>query len=219
MPLNYPNIDSLIANFEGFGTPGVPATVNNNPGNLIAGDFSTSHGAIGQSGPFAIFPDVATGTAAQDALVQHYANQGISLDDLLSKWAPAAAPGNSPAGLASYQSFLSQGLGVPGSTDINTAEKKTPLDSTGSPVSSSTTPDTSGSYSQTSPWSLDRLQQMLGMGPNPVTLSSSNTSASALSFSRIGAFILGFVFIAGGLYLFKPVQETVNTAARGAIAA
>lgn len=214
MPLQYPAFDALIAQFEGFGQAGVPATVNNNPGNLIAGDFSTAHGAVAQNGPFAVFPDVATGTAAQDALVSHYANQGLTIDQLIQKWSPGNATGNTPAGTQSYSDFLSTGLGVPGTTTITDAQKKTTDVSTSSPTSISPTQSTS---------ILGQINNAVftwlnGRAPGQTSAEATGQQA-AFTFARVGAFILGFVLIAGGLYLFKPVQETVNTAAKGAIAA
>lgn len=45
---------------------------NNNPGNVHSGEFANQHGAIGEAGGFAVFPDDATGGAALKA-VSHYA--------------------------------------------------------------------------------------------------------------------------------------------------
>jgi hypothetical protein len=112
MTLRYPAIDSLIAQFEGFGKDGKPATVNNNPGNIIAGDFANSHGAIGSNGAFAVFPDPTTGTNAMDALVSHYDAKGLNIADLIGKWSPGSAPGNTPAGQQSYTDFVANSLGV-----------------------------------------------------------------------------------------------------------
>lgn len=42
---------------------------NNNPGNLVAGKFATKHGSIGKDGPFAVFPDQATGRKAMESLL------------------------------------------------------------------------------------------------------------------------------------------------------
>lgn len=204
MPLNYPVIDSLIAQFEGFGQAGKPATVNNNPGNLIASPFSTANGAIGSSNGFAVFPDPQTGTAAMDALVQHYDSKGLTIADLIQKWSPGSAPGNTPAGTQSYTDFLSAGLGVPSQTQIGTAEKKTP--DSGSPTGSgSSTPGLLSSINSAV------FQAIIGQSGSDAT----GTQAQ-FTFARIGAFILGFIFIAAGLYMFKPVQNIVNTTARGA---
>lgn len=211
MALNYPVLDSLISQFEGFGKEGVPATVNNNPGNIIAGSFATAHGATGVNNGFAVFPDPITGAQATDALIGHYDSMGLSVSDLINKWAPGSAPGNTPAGTQSYIDFVSGKLGVPADTPINVAEKKTP-ENGGSTTGGSSSPSITQRIFQ---GALDTVAP--GMG----TLLGSTTSGGtpALSFGRIGAFILGFVFIAGGLYLFKPVQNIVNTGVRGAIEA
>lgn len=211
MPLNYPVIDSLIAQFEGFGKAGVPATVNNNPGNLIASPFSTAQGAIGSNNGFAVFPDPQTGTAAMDALVQHYDSKGLTIADLIQKWSPGSAPGNTPAGTQSYTDFLSAGLGVPSQTQIGMAEKKTP--DSGSPTGSgSSTPSLLSSINSAV------FQAINGRKPGQSGSDATGTQAQ-FTFARIGAFILGFIFIAAGLYMFKPVQNIVTTTARGAIAA
>lgn len=44
------------------------------------------------------------------------------------------------------------------------------------------------------------------------TVSPGSITPSTLSWSRIAAFLLGLILIAGGLFLFKPVQETVMKA-------
>lgn len=46
---------------------------------------------------------------------------------------------------------------------------------------------------------------------------SSLLGLPAINWGRIAAFLLGLILIAGGIYLIKPVQETVNRAAKAAI--
>lgn len=210
MPLQYPAIDSLIAQFEGFGKPGVPATVNNNPGNIIAGKFATAHGATGANNGFAVFPDPATGSSAMDSLVSHYDLQGLSIADLIAKWSPGSAPGNTPAGQQSYTDFVASGLGVPSFTSIGAAEKKTP-DSGASTPSGSPTVVTSPSLNP-----LTNIANAWGLITGSKT-TDTGTSAP-FSFARIGAFILGFIFIAAGLFMFRPVQQTVIDSAKGLVA-
>ncbi|HUD74121.1 MAG TPA: hypothetical protein VMQ76_03540 [Terracidiphilus sp.] len=53
-----------IARREGYGVPGARPTRNNNPGDLMAGPESAEFGAIGNDGPYAIFPDAETGWMA-----------------------------------------------------------------------------------------------------------------------------------------------------------
>jgi hypothetical protein len=49
-------------------------------------------------------------------------------------------------------------------------------------------------------------------------LPSSNTGIGSITFGRVGAFLLGLIFIAGGIYLFgKPtINNAVRTATRTA---
>ncbi|WP_146013391.1 hypothetical protein [Trinickia symbiotica] len=65
---------------------------NNNPGNLEYGDFAKAHGATGSDGRFAVFPDMATGAAAQRALLdQNYFGRGLNTPRaIVGKYAPAS---------------------------------------------------------------------------------------------------------------------------------
>jgi hypothetical protein len=53
---------------------------NNNMGNMVKGAFAKKHGAIGDDGRFAVFPDYATGRAAEKALLigPKYSSQSIA---------------------------------------------------------------------------------------------------------------------------------------------
>ena len=67
---------------------------NNNPGNLEYGPFAIAHGAIGSDGRFAIFPDAATGIAAQQALLSTYKSQGNdTIAKIVSKYSPSKENG------------------------------------------------------------------------------------------------------------------------------
>lgn len=205
-PLQYPTLDSSIANLEGFGKPGTLATKDNNPGNLVAGPFSTAHGATGQNGDFAVFPDVATGLGAEDALIGRYDAAGYNIQDLIQKWAPPTAPGNSPEATQQYIDNLSKSIGVSPYTPIGAAEA-------GATTTPATKPDpnkiTAG----------DVLGAILNPMVGGTNLAMKSEGLGGLSWSRIAAFSLGLIFIAGGLYLFKPVQQVVNSTVKGAVAA
>ena len=71
---------------------GSPSWRNNNPGNLIADDWSVRHGAIGKDyrGKFAKFPNESTGMAALHALLAspHYQDK-LPLD-AIRIYAPAS---------------------------------------------------------------------------------------------------------------------------------
>lgn len=88
---------------------------NNNPGNLVYGSFARDHGAIGKdSAGFAIFPDSSVGeTAMVDLIGGTYASS--TLDALMASYAPP-----SENNTAAYQKFLSDAVGVPGSTVVKT---------------------------------------------------------------------------------------------------
>jgi hypothetical protein len=74
---------------EGY-FPGSRSSRNNNPGNIEAGSFTAAHGATGSDGRFAIFPDYATGRAAQEALLFESAGyKNLTLPAAIGKWAPA----------------------------------------------------------------------------------------------------------------------------------
>lgn len=116
----FPTIDQAIAQFEGFGTSAAPTiTAANNPGAIQAGPFATAQGATGSSGGFAVFPDVATGTAAEDALVSRYAGAGYTLSDLINAWSPPNAPGNSPEATQNYINFVANATGANPNTPVS----------------------------------------------------------------------------------------------------
>lgn len=77
-------------------TPQGPRTIvgdramrNNNPGNIEAGNYANSYGAIGTDGRFAVFGSRLTGTRAQAGLIfgKNYAN--LTLGQAIAKYAPS----------------------------------------------------------------------------------------------------------------------------------
>jgi YD repeat-containing protein len=62
---------------------------NNNPGNIEAGNYANSQGAIGDDGRFAVFASRLTGTRAQTGLIfgKNYAN--LTLGQAIAKYAPS----------------------------------------------------------------------------------------------------------------------------------
>ncbi len=184
MSTNFPALDNAIATFEGFGKPGTPATVNNNPGNIICGGFATSNGANGCNGSFATFPDATTGAAATDALVTSYANKGATIDDLINSWAPPTAPGNTPAGTQSYVDYVSNKLGVPSSTAVSA------LQGVGDP-------------------SVSNAGGILPSVGGGLLSGLTGTTTSSFSWARVAAFVIGVACIVGGIFLFKEVQSVV----------
>lgn len=116
---NFPTIVDAIGRFEGYGTPGVPATNNNNPGNIIWSDFARSHGAVASSNGFAVFPSSASGYDAADALITSYANKGETIQGLIEHWAPPNAPGNTPQATANYVNYVAKAAGVSPDTKLS----------------------------------------------------------------------------------------------------
>lgn len=87
---------------------------NNNPGNIEYGDFTRSHGAIGTDGRFAIFPDLATGRAAKEALFfegKNYKDKTVA--EAVNRWAP---PSENNTG--SYIANLAGAAGVDPNTPL-----------------------------------------------------------------------------------------------------
>lgn len=62
----------------------------NNPGNLIAGDFAVRHGAIGEADGRAVFPDYDTGFLALEALISGPSYSNLTLGSAIAKYAPAS---------------------------------------------------------------------------------------------------------------------------------
>jgi hypothetical protein len=94
---------------------------NNNPGNIIASPFATRMGATGVDDKgFAVFPDAAAGERASVALLGVYGQQGLNtVEQIVGKWSPANAPGNSPQATQNYTNFVAQQLGVAPNAPLN----------------------------------------------------------------------------------------------------
>lgn len=60
---------------------------NNNPGNLRYYDFARSHGAIGEAGGFAVFPDEQTGMDALRALLRTNTYQVLTIQQAICRYA------------------------------------------------------------------------------------------------------------------------------------
>lgn len=86
---------------------------NNNPGNLDAGGFSNRHGAIGAgANGRAVFPDIPTGRAAQLALLRSPGFNNLTINAAIANW--------SETDVLSYQNFVHNVTGLPGSTVVGT---------------------------------------------------------------------------------------------------
>lgn len=89
---------------------------NNNPGNIVAGSFADSHGAIGEdANGFAIFPDEDTGRTAQIALLNTDKYQSDTITEAVQTWAP---PKDNP-NWQNYVNSITSALGVEADTDMS----------------------------------------------------------------------------------------------------
>ncbi|MBD5400178.1 hypothetical protein HDR61_00300 [bacterium] len=61
---------------------------NNNPGNLVYGQFAIDNGAIGKGGRFAVFPDEETGRAALAELLRGKGYANLTIGRAIIKYAP-----------------------------------------------------------------------------------------------------------------------------------
>ena len=106
---------------------GTRAWRNNNPGNIEAGAFANSHGAVGTDGRFAVFPDYETGRAAKAALLfesPSYRNRTIL--GAINRYAP---PFENDTNM--YASSVASAVGVSLDTPIsslNAAQREAMLD-------------------------------------------------------------------------------------------
>jgi hypothetical protein len=119
LPVSAYRVGSDVVYFYGDGTAnarrdGTWTWRNNNPGNINHGDFADDHGAIGQAGAFAVFPDVETGIAALDALLLTPGYQSTTLDGLVEKYAPPKENDT-----AKYQEFVRNKLKLPGNVALS----------------------------------------------------------------------------------------------------
>ncbi len=60
---------------------------NNNPGNLRYTPFTREHGAIGECGNFAVFPDFETGFSALRALLRTQSYQDLTIAQAIKRYA------------------------------------------------------------------------------------------------------------------------------------
>jgi hypothetical protein len=109
-----------IARQEGFGKPKTIATLNHNPGNIIAGAFSAGTGATGKVHGYAVYPTDAFGWAALTELLTGPGYRGLNVEQAINKFCPppdgsALTAGNEPD---VYVQNVCAWLGVSPSTPI-----------------------------------------------------------------------------------------------------
>ena len=89
---------------------------NNNPGNIRAGAFAKSLGAIGVGpGGFAIFPDAETGARAVGALMRTQNYKNLSIADAIARYAPP-----SENNTAAYQAAIRKQTGLDSTRKMST---------------------------------------------------------------------------------------------------
>lgn len=69
-------------------TEGSRAWRNNNPGNIRDGDFAKKHGAIGEAGGFAVFPNETAGRKALSDLLNTKPYQSLTVGEAIKRYAP-----------------------------------------------------------------------------------------------------------------------------------
>jgi hypothetical protein len=189
--LAFPQLDAAIGTAEGYGKPGAIPTLAQNPGDLVAGPFATAHGATGaitaaNGQQIATFPDFTTGQAAEDALVANNYTGG-SISDLAANW----LAGSPAADQQNWANTVASQLGVPASTPV------TSLAGGGSPQASGVAaPSSSPGWAQSA--------------INFITGNSGTVSGTGFTWSRVAAFMLGLIVLAGAIFLFKPAQQAVG---------
>ncbi|MCQ2574646.1 MAG: hypothetical protein MJ156_00895 [Alphaproteobacteria bacterium] len=77
-------------------TGGSLAWRNNNPGNIIMGDFAKQYGAVQSNGRFAVFPDAQAGKRAVKALLNSNSYRNLTISEAIHRWCPWGDGNNNP---------------------------------------------------------------------------------------------------------------------------
>jgi hypothetical protein len=113
-------IASTIQNVEGY-SPGTSSYIYNNPGNLVyvgqakatAASTGVTDPVSGAYLPFAKFGSYQDGLNALYNQIQIYANEGLTITQMMQKYSPGDDPTNNPT---SYAATIANALGVPPDT-------------------------------------------------------------------------------------------------------
>jgi uncharacterized membrane protein YgcG len=115
MPTVGTNQDGPYVQYDGsVNVGGSVSWRDNNPGNIEAGSFANSHGAIGTDGRFAIFPDPGTGMQALVSLLSSGSYQELTMEQAMERYAP---PDENDTD--AYTSFIADTVGVDPSTPMS----------------------------------------------------------------------------------------------------
>jgi hypothetical protein len=118
-------IAQTIQTVEGY-YPGSLAYKNNNPGNLIfVGQAGATQGPPMTGTPYfyAAFPSYDDGYNALLNQIQIYGTQGLTINQMMNKYAPATDPNGNPTGNNpnSYANSIASALGVSPDTSVSAA--------------------------------------------------------------------------------------------------
>jgi hypothetical protein len=208
------DLASLIAQFEGYGTPGTIATRQNNPGDIVYGPFAQSQGATGAGARgIAIFPTPEAGFTAENQLIQNIAGSGASIRDMIMQWAPPNAPGNTPAGTDAYVNFVSKGVGSTPDTKVSSILGGSGVGGGSADTSKNPTlGDYLGSIFGTGSYdAYGRVQDKV------TPAAQSADQFLGLNLGRAAAFLIGIITIGIGLLMFRPVADAAATVAPGQV--
>jgi hypothetical protein len=219
MSLRFPQVDSLIGQFEGFGTAAAPSiTAANNPGAIMYSPFAVSQGATGQSANgTAVFPDLATGLSALDTLVGRKIDAGIDTPSALAEsWAPASAPGNSPTSTAAYAAYIAHGLGIGANDQIPSNAPGTGQDGSWIPPLPQLPSLSGGGLCEWIPGCTSAVDAAKAAGSAYDTAAGAVSWWRNLSFAQIAIGLIGFILLIAGLFSLRPVQQATTTVIRTA---
>lgn len=119
-------IAQAIQTQEGY-FPGSLAYTNNNPGNL---QFAGQAGATAGANGFAVFPSYQAGYDALVNQINLYASRGLTVQQMMDIYAPAAQTGNDPT---AYANTVASAVGATPDTPLSDILGGTSSDSTGVP--------------------------------------------------------------------------------------
>jgi hypothetical protein len=122
--VNPPTVNQQVP--VGEPTPQQGGLINNNPGNIMFGPYAQKMGATGKRpNGTAIFPDQATGEAAQHNLLGSGGYSNYSIRDIPQRWAPAGHGNNNPE---AYGKALQQFTGFDNDTMAKKYNELTPAE-------------------------------------------------------------------------------------------
>lgn len=110
---------AAMAHVEGWGIPGDIPTRDDNPGDIMAGAFATREGATGTDAKnprFATFATPEAGFQAMRDLLNGHAYAGMSIHDMLNKYAPSSENDTS-----NYESIVCKLTGLSPNTILTPA--------------------------------------------------------------------------------------------------